>query len=135
MKRLTASRFSNSISNFKFVSFTKFTFTNQNDQIDNKNQNIQNNLKEKKFKIYPKTVDNGTTSLKGGIISRKIQKPVKIVFDLDCVLVSDICCVDDMPSNFHRIVKNVGEDSIVESCGYYFYLYNGWKELIKYVME
>lgn len=70
-----------------------------------------------------------------GIISWKIQKPIKIVFDLDYVLLSNICLVDSKPHNFDRIVQNVGEDSIIESCGYYFYLYNGWKELIKYVME
>ena len=43
--------------------------------------------------------------------------------------------MDSKPHNFDRIVQNVGEDAIIESCGYYFYLYNGWKELIKYVME
>jgi hypothetical protein len=70
-----------------------------------------------------------------GAISYKIQKPIKVVFDLDYVLVSNICLVDSKPNNFDKILQNVGEDSVIESCGYYFYLYNGWKELIKYVME
>ena len=70
-----------------------------------------------------------------GAISYKIQKPIKVVFDLDYVLVSNICLVDSKPHNFDKILQNVGEDSVIESCGYYFYLYNGWKELIKYVME
>ena len=43
--------------------------------------------------------------------------------------------MDSKPNNFDKILQNVGEDSVIESCGYYFYLYNGWKELIKYVME
>ena len=68
-------------------------------------------------------------------ISYKIQKPIKVVFDLDYVLVSNICLVESKPHNFDKILQNVGEDSVIESCGYYFYLYNGWKELIKYVME
>lgn len=70
-----------------------------------------------------------------GIISWKMQKPIKVVFDLDYVLVSNICLVDNKPHNFDRILQNIGEESVIESCGYYFYLYNGWKELIKYVME
>ena len=70
-----------------------------------------------------------------GAVSYKIQKPIKIVFDLDYVLVSNICLVDSKPHDFDKILQNVGEDSVIESCGYYFYLYNGWKELIKYVME
>ena len=69
-------------------------------------------------------------------VSHKIRKPIKVVFDLDCVLVSDICMVEDRyDPKIEKILGNIGEDSIVESCGYYFYLYNGWKELIKYVME
>ena len=63
----------------------------------------------------------------------KENKPIKVVFDLDYVLVSNICLVDSKPNNFDKILQNVGEDSVIESCGYYFYLYNGWKELIKYV--
>ena len=70
-----------------------------------------------------------------GIICWKMQKPIKVVFDLDYVLLSNICLVDSKPNNFDRILQNIGEESVIESCGYYFYLYNGWKELIKYVME
>ena len=62
-------------------------------------------------------------------------KPIRVVFDLDCVLVSDICPVDSKIRDFDKIRENIGHESIIESCGYYFYLYNGWKELIKYVME
>eukprot|EP01041_Mallomonas_annulata_P009468 gene9468-19660_t len=63
----------------------------------------------------------------------KMQKPVNVVFDLDRVLISNICLVEER-YDFHEL-KNIGEDSVIESCGHYFYLYNGWKELIKYVME
>ena len=61
--------------------------------------------------------------------SYKVPKPIKVVFDLDYVLISDVCPVDIKSSRTDKIVKNVGEDSIIESCGYYFYLYNGWQEL------
>eukprot|EP01041_Mallomonas_annulata_P008034 gene8034-16465_t len=67
-------------------------------------------------------------------ISHQRQKPMKVVFDLDCVLISDIGLVSSKDS-INDLVKNIGEDSVIESCGYYFYLYNGWKELIKYVMK
>lgn len=63
------------------------------------------------------------------------KKPIIVIFDLDYVLVSDICLVNNQPPNFDKIIQNVGEESIIESCGHYYYLYNGWKELIKYVME
>ena len=64
------------------------------------------------------------------------KKTVRVVFDLDCVLVSDICSVEKRYNpEIDEIRENIGDESIIESCGYYFYLYNGWKELIKYVME
>jgi len=68
-------------------------------------------------------------------VSYKIQKPVRVVFDLDCLLISDICPVNSDFRDIDKILLNIGEESVVESCGYYFYLYNGWKELLKYVME
>ena len=40
-----------------------------------------------------------------GAFSYKIQKPIKVVFDLDYVLVSNICLVDSKPHNFDKIVK------------------------------
>ena len=55
-----------------------------------------------------------------------MQKPIKVVFDLDYVLVSNICLVDNKPHNFDRILQNIGEESVIESCGYYFYLYNNF---------
>ena len=59
------------------------------------------------------------------------KKAARVVFDLDYVLVSNI----DSNYDIDTIRENIGDDSIIESCGYCFYLYNGWKELIKYVME
>lgn len=50
-----------------------------------------------------------------GAISYKIQKPIKVVFDLDYVLVSNICLVDSKPNNFDKILQNVGENSVIES--------------------